>query len=519
MTFTKQAVLLITAVTSTAALAAAPSELQFRRQAVQRMIFDSSQEIKLSNMNPSRIVGLDLMHPPIGQQKGNARAVVEKDALVISSAEDSTITRWVGGFNPIACYDVLINEFAGTGEAGLMFRDSEEDNHILITLAAKDGEAEQVRCVITKDGKPLASESFDLPEEARADSPIRLRAQMVGVGFNVFVENGGRPLLLGRMDFVSQFDLRRKELMNRFDFCLYASIKAGSTVKVGEANSAISPGIGQADIRCITYEDGSTYIKDGRLWILMSVRGGALAHQMQGVFSLDPSVFDVRFEGIILYDREDGLLRNDIASNIFYDRSAKEWRGFTTGFSAYGDPEKKEKKELWCVQSKRAPLHGISVMKAKPAGLVGNYEDPQCVYDSEAGKWRMLLCENHNGYKAVVREADKWDGKYEMIAGPVDVDSTGTQLQMFDGKYYALFGSGERKIFIRTYPDLKPAGELNVYLPPWNKDTGTRIWPSVVPLPQDYAAGYIALMMDRLNYPDMKGPNWTYGAMYLYHAK
>jgi len=88
MTLTKQAVL-ITAVVSTVALAAAPSDLLFRRQAVQRMLFDSSQEIQLSNMNPSKIVGLDVMHPPIGEQKGNARTAVEKDTLVLSSAEDS----------------------------------------------------------------------------------------------------------------------------------------------------------------------------------------------------------------------------------------------------------------------------------------------------------------------------------------------------------------------------------------------------------------------------------------------
>ena len=86
-------------------------------------------------------------------------------------------------------------------------------------------------------------------------------------------------------------------------------------------------------------------------------------------------------------------------------------------------------------------------------------------------KWRMLLCENHHGYKAVIRESDQWDGTYEKIAGPVKVNST-----------------------------------------------GTRIWPNVIPLPEGYPARYIALMMDRLNFPGMKGANWTYGAMYLYHA-
>ena len=175
-------------------------------------------------------------------------------------------------------------------------------------------------------------------------------------------------------------------------------------MEIDEATAALSPGIGQADIRNVTYEDGAPFFKDGRLWMLMTVRGGGLPHPVQGVYSLNPSVFDIRFEGIILYDRGDGLLRNDLASNIFYDRNQKEWRGFTTGFSSYGDPEKKEKKQLWAVRSSRMPLQGISIMKAEPTGLVGDYEDPQCIYDSQTGKWRMLLCENHHGYKAVIRQ-------------------------------------------------------------------------------------------------------------------
>ncbi len=33
-----------------------------------------------------------------------------------------------------------------------------------------------------------------------------------------------------------------------------------------------------------------------------------------------------------------------------------------------------------------------------------------------------------------------------------------------------------------------------------------------------YPFNYVALMMDRFNYPGMQGPNWTYGALYLYHG-
>jgi hypothetical protein len=46
----------------------------------------------------------------------------------------------------------------------------------------------------------------------------------------------------------------------------------------------------------------------------------------------------------------------------------------------------------------------------------------------------------------------------------------------------------------------------------------TRVLPNVIPLPEGYPARYIAPMMDRLNFPGMKGGNWTYGATYLYHA-
>ena len=49
-------------------------------------------------------------------------------------------------------------------------------------------------------------------------------------------------------------------------------------------------------------------------------------------------------------------MQNDLASNIFCDRKALGWRGFTTGFSSCGDLEKKEKKQIWAVQSRRAPL-------------------------------------------------------------------------------------------------------------------------------------------------------------------
>jgi len=100
---------------------------------------------------------------------------------------------------------------------------------------------------------------------------------------------------------------------------------------------------------------------------------------------MNPSVFDVKLEGVILFDRNDGILRNEIASHIFYNRNEKVWQGLTTGFSAYAFPEK-EKKQLLAVESKTDPRFGFSVMKAVPFGMVGDFEDTHVIFDSEAKK-------------------------------------------------------------------------------------------------------------------------------------
>ncbi len=157
-------------------------------------------------------------------------------------------------------------------------------------------------------------------------------------------------------------------------------------------------------------------------------------------------------------------------------------------------------------------------MSTRPIGLKGSHEDPHGIYDAEAGKWRLLIAEHAGKYRAGMWESEHWDSGYTRLSGPVSMDSTGTMLQKIGSRRYAIFGSADRKVYIRTYPDLKPAGELKIHLPPWNTGTTTRIWPNVIPLPEGYPARYIALMMDRLNFPGMKGSNWTYGAMYLYHG-
>ena len=496
-----------------------PDSLEFRRQATQRMIFDRAQEIPLAGLSPSKVVGLDLMHPFVGTPSGDPKFDIHEGMLRINAKDASQADRWIGGFNPFASYELSLEKFSGSGEVGVLFRDSEQDNRMGASLVVSSGRCSAIRWVVVKEGKEVMREDYPLPESLKPVFPLRLRVQMLAVGVNLFLETHGESHLIAYPDFSEHFELRKKSLMRRFESCLHSELTAGSAVTIREMTAALSPGCGQADIRAITLPDGEPLIDEGRLWFTMTVRGRGLPHPMQGVFSMDPSVFDLKFEGIIVFDMGDGMLRNELASHLFYDEVSKEWRGWTVGFSAYGKDAKGEQKAVLAVSSTRDPRKGFSIMRAKPVGLPpGMHEDPHGIYDAEAGKWRMLLAEHAGKFRASVWESDSWDHGYTRLSGPVEMDSTGTSIQKIGSKRYAMFGSADRKVYIRSYPGLEPAGELKMRLPPWDDESGTRIWPNVVPLPEGYPARYIALMMDRLNYPGMPKQNWTYGAMYLYHA-
>lgn len=496
----------------------APESLQFRRQATRRMIFDRSEEIPLAGLQPAKIIGFDLMHPPVGEQNGETEFAIASGMLKILTDEGASAVRWVGGFNPFATYDLSVHRMTGGGQLGIMLGDAEQGNRLCATVVSSADTYRSVRWAVMKDGNEVDRQEFQWPEGVPTSGPIRLRVQMLAVGVNLYVESHQTSRLIGFTDFVEHFDLRRKDLARQFEFCLFSDLDADSSAEVTGATAALTPGCGQADIRPITNQFGQPLLDEGRVWLTMTVRGRALPHPMQGVFSMNPSVFDIRFEGIIVFDMGDGLLRNELASHLFFDEPSGQWRGWTTGFSAFGTTSDKEEKAILAVTSDRDPRRGYSIMHARPIGLTGQHEDPHGVYDAQAKKWRLLLSERAGNYRAGMWESEHWDRGYQRLAGPVEMDSTGTLIQTIGQQRYVFFGSADRKVYIRSYPDLHPVGELNMHRPPWNDNTGTRIWPNIIPLPDGYPARYIALMMDRQNFPDMPARNWTYGAMYLYHA-
>ena len=492
-----------------------PENLQFVRQGVKRLIFDENQAITLARMDPNNIIGLTSMHPLTNYSGAKAEVAAQNDQLLIRSVNESRTGIWFGGFNPFATYSFEIAEGQGEGEIGFEFSDPNQQHQFIITIDFEAGFYTGANLTIIHNQEIITNQSIATNFEDKIAMEGKIILQMLGSGLNLYKYDQGKPKAIGQSDFSQFIDLRQKKYIHSMQSNLLVQLKEGE-ILIDGVDMTISTGIGLADIRAITYENGDPLLDQGRLWFTMSIRGRALPHHIQGVFSMNPSVFDLKLEGIVLFDRDDGLLRNEIASHIFYDRNDETWRGLTTGFSAYANPE--EEKQLLAIESQLDPRFGFSVMKARPFGMVGDIEDPHILYDSAAAKWRILTCVNEDGYKAVLLESDEWDRGYQRIAGPVAHNSTGTSIQKIGNQRFCFSGSSEREIFVYTYPELKEAGTLRMDLPPWNEDSGTRVWPNVVQLPDEYLFRYLALMMDRFNYPDLKGPHWTYGALYLYHG-
>ena len=493
-----------------------PDEIEFVRQGVRRMIFEKDQSIPLAKLDPANSIGTSTMYPMGHYLKEQSKTITEAGKLVVSSKDETQTAIWFGGFNPFATYSIDLESCTGIGEIGFEFSGAGKEEQFFVTVGFNDTVISGVRLRVVERSTVIADNSISVNIKGQEKMKGKIILQMLGSGLVLYLQDQGLPKVIGQSDFNTYLDLRAKHRIHSFQSHLFIHLVNGQ-VDVNMVEMVLSTGIGLADIRAITYENGDPMIDRGRLWYTMSIRGRALPHHIQGVFSMNPTVFDIKLEGIILFDRNDGLLRNEVASHIFYDRNSDTWRGITTGFSAFANPGK-EKKQLLAIESKRDPRFGFSVMQAVPFGIVGDIEDPHILFDSKEEKWRILTCENINGYKAVILESDDWDKGYKRVAGPVEHNSTGTSIQKIDGQFYCFAGSSERNIFIYTYPDLKEAGTLKMDLPPWSETSGTRVWPNVVQLPEGYPFRYIALMMDRFNYPGLKGPNWSYGALYLYHS-
>ncbi len=252
-----------------------PDQILFRRQAVVRMVFDSSQNIPLSSLKPAMVHDFELMHPEKLPNTGVQWKSFNGQLTASAPGAEASSLRWVGGFNPFATYDLVIETSDGSGSVGLAFVNATREDSLVAALRFKDGKPEAVTWSMRINGQVVMEEEWAVPSGI-SNSRLTLRAQMSAVGVNLFVESNGRSHMVGYSDFAQHLDLRERTRIQQMDFALQADLKANAQVTFAGASAHFSPGIGQADIRAITDEEGSPLLEDGRLWCTMTLRGRAL---------------------------------------------------------------------------------------------------------------------------------------------------------------------------------------------------------------------------------------------------
>ncbi len=336
----------------------------------------------------------------------------------------------------------------------------------------------------------------------------------------VFAEKGGEVRLSRIDDWPEGFDPRPAANLT--------SLRVVPGGGAGTVAATLSAGIGQADVRFVTRgRQCAPYLEGGRLFFTFSARffGSAL-----GVGSLDPAAPEkgVRYEGLILFDYGDGILRNDLAAHLFLDDETGEWRGWACNFSTGFDGGAKglggrAEGGVNAVWTRENPLHGFHVMRAKPLGLSGMNEDPCGVWDAKAGKWRLFVSAfTKKGIRAQMLESDRWDGGFAPITKTVAENSTGTTIACMGGEFLCLAGSVDRAYYVYSYPFLEMRGKMKLEPTPWGDAKGWphgRGWPALAELPAGARHRHILLTMDRVNFPGMPKPNWTYGALSIYVGK
>ena len=449
-----------------------PCRLRFERMATRRFVLDN--ELTLGEYVPETHVA-NVQHP--------------------RAAFDTNLVQ-VAGWCPCAHYsaDVL------SGSARLVF--AFPDGAGRMEVLARPGRE------VSAVGATLKTVGATVPEP-----PFRLSLTAAGNAFSVLVAKDGRTAYQAKGVKTVAHDWRAKTTFGAAKF--FVDTSAG---RVARASSALSAGFGQADVRFVTTgRDKRLYFEGGRVFFTFSSRGP----EALGVASFDPSRFDVRLEGTVLFDAGDGLLRGDAPADLFYDEEAREWRAWVCNFSTAGTVNGvggREKGGVNCAWSKLSPLHGLTVMRERNMGLDGMNEDPTGFFDASVGKWRVFLSEfTPKGIRGSLWESDAWDGPFSRVTPPTEEDSTGQCLVELGGRRWAIAGSADQACHVYEYPSLKLHGDIRFDQPPWDAECPNgRVWGTLAVLPDGYAYKYLFLTMDRANFPGIPTPNWTYGALYLY---
>lgn len=430
---------------------------------------------------------------------GQPRLRQEEGTLVIEAGKACKSTIRAGAFHPYLCYETAFEGVGDDDEAGMSFYANDGSGAIRVTYC--NGRVMAVHDVPGTKSVTLADASVPESEE------VRLRVQYTGARFHVFriKENGGAVLL-----FSVEADMRATSSCITHSFGVYTGLRAGNSVILTHASSALTCGTGQADPQIVQHSDGTPVIVDGRLYVCMTTRGfEKIPDSYQGVYSIGTDAFDLRLEGALFFGEGDGLMHGYHATKLVLDDKTGGWMVITV---THGGSH-----TLAWARSEDDLLHGIHYLECEElmfphcntAGHSFHTEDPDFFHDDDAQLWRLAYCAVIDGtYRTVLAESDSWNGPYRELARATTESNTGIRITTVGGRRYVLSGGKGTTFYIYDYPTLKEEGTFKQLY----ENGGFRGWPTIVPLPYGNYERYLWITFDR----GAATGRYSYGTLYFY---
>ena len=438
----------------------------------------------------------------VNDDRGDPYPVLYKSETCVEEVKNNryavlagSVCRWMGAFFPYASYAVNAEPLGG--QVGFRFQlpTAEADIHM-------DEAYLYFRCGDTTDIVPL-------PElEAERTMIVSCRPGAFDIYFEI---NGGAV-------FCRTFDCKAFTASDHYEAFSNgsAALSVSGKAVVSSVRAYLDCGISQADIRHIRYENGEVLLKNGKIWLTVSVRLEAGCYQ--GVFSHVPGTAEFELTGALFFDAGDGIWAGDVASSILFHREKRQFllwvcsfsHGHILGHAAFsGDPRY------------GVNVIDISLMRKAPEdtpitaflGFEGD-EDPDFYYDRDKKKWFMAVCRLDpaiSAYRYMFFEADHpFDGYRYIGQGADGAETGGSFVKIHDERYFVCGNDFNKTSDYRIYGRDGMQKLVFDY-----KDGGFRGWGTLIPVKFGSRTRHFLLTFDRHN---GSAYNWSYGNLYCFEA-
>lgn len=412
------------------------------------------------------------------------------------SVLSGSVCRWIGSFFPYASYSVSAEQI--DGQVGFRFQLPETDAAVHMdesNLYFMYGDA---------------TETVPLPQTLQDARTMTVSCRPGA--FDVYFDENSIPC------FCHTFSCSAFSTSDSYETFSAGSVSlsvSGAAV-ITKVFSCLDCGISQADIRPIRYENGDVLLRDGKIWLTVSVRLESGCYQ--GVFSWVPGTANFELTGALFYDAGDGIWAGDVAASVLYHRAKKKFYLWVCSF--------RRGHILAHAEFDGDPRFGVNVidiklMKKAPEntpitaflGFEGD-EDPDFYYDAEKNKWIMAICRidpSIGAYRYLFFESEEPFDGYRYIGQGYDGAETGGSFVNIHGERYFVCGNDFLSVSDYRIYGRDGMQKLKFDYP----DGGFRGWGTVIPIKRGSRTRHFLLTFDRQNGSAF---NWSYGNLYCFEA-